>query len=128
MNSVIYEGITITIKFITRIIPAVTLLGMSSVALGQELTCEVLDLLAEGTLEMRDTLIEIGTIDENSELDQQLGDLINDLIEISDYEGSLQNQIDDMAAGWEELDGDMLMGGLNGAIASVEYLLDSECN
>lgn len=84
--------------------------------------------MAEGTLDVRDALIEVGTIEENSELDEQLGDLINDLIEISDYEGSMQNQIDNMAAGWEELDGDMLMSGLNGAIASVEYLIDTECN
>ena len=114
------------IKFISRIISAAVLLTLSSITLGQELTCEGLDLLAEGTLEVRDALIEVGTIDEDSELDEQLGDLINGLIEISDYEGSLQNQIDDMAAGWEELDGDMLMNGLNGAIASVEYLLDTE--
>ena len=117
-----------TIKLIPGTISAVFLLTLSSTALGQELTFEGLDLLAEGTLDVRDALIEVGTIEENSELDEQLGDLINDLIEISDYEGSMQNQIDNMAAGWEELDGDMLMSGLNGAIASVEYLIDTECN
>lgn len=104
------------------------MLCVSSITLGQELTCEGLELLADGSAEVRDALLEIGTIEEGSEIDEQLGDLIDDLIEISDYEGSLQNQIDDMSNGWQEMDGEMLMNGLNGAIASVDYLLDTECN
>ena len=46
------------IKLITRIIPAAAMLTLPSVALGQELTCEGLDLLAEGTVEVRDYLLD----------------------------------------------------------------------
>ena len=121
--------IQLKFKYLNKFIFTFAVVAMSSLAVGQELSCDTLQLVAEGSTEVRDALIELGTVEEGSEVDDQLGELINDLIEIADYEGdgTLEEEVDDRAAGWEELDGDLLMSGLNGAIVSLDTLLERDC-
>ena len=95
----------------------------------QELSCDDLIDLGDTAVGVRDALIEVGTINEGDEVDSALGDLIDGLLGIAEYEGnaSLEDQVNTMADGWENMDGNLLMQGLNGAINSVETLISNDC-
>ena len=96
----------------------------------QELTCDDLISISDTSAEVRDALIELGTINEGDEVDSALNDLIGGLEEVAEYEGNyaLEDQIEMMSEGWEDFDGDALMSGLNGAISSMDALISNDCD
>jgi hypothetical protein len=105
---------------------AFVVFGLASTqALAQALSCDSLAEVGDTATEVRDALYEIGTITEGDEVDMALDELIDGLWMIAEAEGNdaLEDQIDAMTEGWEEMDGDLLMSGLQGAINSVDTLL-----
>ena len=103
-------------------------LGTSN-AFAEQLSCDDLADVGDAAELVRNALIEIETISEGDEVDSALGELINDLKVIASYEGNavLEEQIAIMDDGWEQMDGDTLMSGLEGAIDSVDTLISNDC-
>ena len=95
----------------------------------QELTCDDLADIGDTAVDVRDALYEIGTITEGDDVDMALEELIDGLWIIAEAEGNdvLEEQIETMDEGWEYMDGELLMSGLQGAINSVDTLLSNDC-
>jgi hypothetical protein len=99
-------------------------------ASAQEFSCDDLISISDSTAEVRDALIELGTINEGDEVDSALNDLIGELEDVAEYEQNyaLEAQVAMMSDGWTDLDGDALMSGLNGAISSMDSLISYDCD
>lgn len=97
--------------------------------MAEELSCDDLADIGNTAEEVRDALYEIGTITEGDEVDEALGDLIDQLGIIAEIEGNpvLEDQIETMGDGWERMDGESLVEGLQGAINSVDTLISNDC-
>ena len=118
------------IKTIKTLGIVIICLGLSNTqVLADELSCDDLVDIANTAEEVRDALVEIGTITEGDEVDTALSELIDALGDVAEYEGNsvLADQIETMDEGWEDMDGDTLMSGLQGAINSVDTLIDNDC-
>ena len=109
---------------------ALLVFGLASTqAFSQELTCDSLAEVGDSAAEVRDALYELGTITEGGEVDMALEELIDGLWMVAEAEGNdvLEDQIETMDEGWEEMDGELLMSGLEGAINSVDTLYSNDC-
>ena len=117
------------ITYLTKLLTFCLLLTAYTNVNAQELSCDDLAGLSDMTVEVRDALVELGTINEGDEVDTALGDLIDGLLDVAEYEGNatLEDQVNSMADGWENMDGNQLMQGLNGAINSLDTLLSNDC-
>ncbi len=117
-------------KIIVRSVFLVGLIGASSSPLyAQGLSCDDLVEIGDTAVEVRDALYEIGTISEGDTVDSALDELIDGLWMIAEVEENavLEEYIEIMDEGWEEMDGETLMSGLQGAIDSIDTIYSNDC-
>ena len=101
-----------------------------SVLANEDVSCDDLIDVANSSEEVRNSLTEIEIISEGDEVDSALGELIDALLDFAELEDNdvLQEHINTMDQGWEAMDGELLMNGLNGAIGSLDTLISNDCD
>lgn len=114
-----------------KIIFALALAALSmNVSAEEKFTCDDLDGLSATITEVSTALQQVGSIQEGDEVDSALRELIDGLKLVAqvENESDLNDFVAQTEAGWTNMDGTQLAGGLSGTQGSLDRLIARDCN